>query len=258
MNGTSAPSRRRTRRMRVPTGLVTAFVLSAAGPAGSSAQSVAVDHVFVFVSADAPEGRVLEDAGFVIMPDTSRHVGQGTASLSVMFENAYLELIWVDDAEEFAAVGLGMPERRADPVGSPFGLGLKQTGIAGEIPFATDPYESEWMGDMDPIRMARWAGSVAEPLIFVVPEALRWDRALAQEPTLARFADHDLELSRLTSVRLVGPGVTTASGALGALVDAGVVQVEEGDRHTAHLTFDGGTRGETLDLRPTLPVVLHY
>lgn len=238
--------------------LLVTLLICASSPVGGAAQSIDVDHVFVFVSPGAPEARSLEEAGLMVMPDTSRHTGQGTASISVMFENAYLELIWIEDAAEFEDVGLGMPERKADPAGSPFGIGLKRTDPAREIPFETEPYVSEWMGDADPIRMARWSGSVAEPLIFVVPEAMRWDLAYERVPALQPFTRHELELQRLTEVRLVGPGVATAGGALGALAELGVVQIAEGDRHVVHLTFDDGAHGSTLDLRPALPVVLHY
>ena len=37
------------------------------------------------------------DAGFTRVPEVATHSGQGTASVFFVFENAYLELIWVDD-----------------------------------------------------------------------------------------------------------------------------------------------------------------
>lgn len=234
------------------------FVFGVLWPARGGAQPISVDHVFVFVSPNAPEARVLQDLGLTVVQDTSRHAGQGTASLSVMFHNAYLELIWIDNAAEFRGIGLGMPERRADPSGSPFGIGLKHTDLETAIPFATDSYTADWMRDSEPIQMATWSRSVAEPLIFVVPQAMRWDIRYEQRPALQAYTRHELELRELTGVRLVGPSVTTASETLRVLGSLGVLQLAEAATHTMHLTFDDGNQGTTLDLRPTLPVVLHY
>lgn len=238
--------------------VVMTVLISASWSERAVAQSIGVDHVFVFVSPNAPEARKLRDAGFVVMQDTSRHTGQGTASLSVKFRNAYLELIWVDDPEEFQRVGLGMPERRGDPAGSPFGIGLKRTDREGDMPFPTDPYTADWMGDSEPIQMATWSGSIAEPLIFVVPDGMQWDIAYERVPQLERYTRHELEVRNLTELRLVGPNLAAASPTLAVLADLGVIQVADGFEHTMHLTFDDGEHRGTVDLRPTLPVVLHY
>ena len=48
------------------------------------------------MSRDAPERAALERAGLKISPDVNRHDGQGTASISAEFLNAYLELMWPD------------------------------------------------------------------------------------------------------------------------------------------------------------------
>ena len=236
--------------------VVVALTPWTAGPV--SAQPLEIDHVFVFASPDAPEAAVLREAGFVVFPETSRHQGQGTASISVMFENAYLELIWIDDAEEFAAVGLGMAERRASEAGSPFGTGLRRTSPDAEIPFPTETYTNTWMTGMPPIEMVPWSGAVREPLIFVVPDMMSWDTTLGQVPQLAQFTEHDTGVGALTAVRLEGPGLPTESEAISALGELGVVEFVSGFEHVAHLTFDEGAQGETLDLRPSLPVVLHY
>ncbi len=38
----------------------------------------------------------------------------------------------------------------------------------------------------------------------------------------------------------------------------GVVVVKHGKSSHAELTFDGGSQGKVLDVRPTLPLILKY
>ena len=59
----------------------------------ATAAELEFDHVWIVVSRDAPERAALERAGLKISPDVNRHDGQGTASISAEFLNAYLELI---------------------------------------------------------------------------------------------------------------------------------------------------------------------
>jgi Glyoxalase-like domain len=74
-----------------------ALILLASTASPSLAQSrIEFDHVWIVVSPNAPERAALERAGFQISPDINRHDGQGTASLTVEFDNSYLELIWPD------------------------------------------------------------------------------------------------------------------------------------------------------------------
>jgi Glyoxalase-like domain len=84
--------------MSKATGLGTlALILVAAPVVPATAQSpIELDHVWIMVSPNAPERAALERAGFHVSPDLNRHDGQGTASITVEFENAYLELMWPD------------------------------------------------------------------------------------------------------------------------------------------------------------------
>ena len=80
------------------------------------------------------------------------HDGQGTASKSVAFANAYLELLWVDasvtlnpDLEaSFDRYRRGSGWARADP--SPFGIAFRRTSSAPTtLPFETRSHSAEWM-----------------------------------------------------------------------------------------------------------------
>ena len=60
------------------------------------------DHVTLVVSRDAPERTALEHAGLTISPGVNRNDGQGTASISAEFFNAYIELVWPDPTVSIA------------------------------------------------------------------------------------------------------------------------------------------------------------
>jgi hypothetical protein len=70
-------------------------------PVRSVAQKprVELDHVYIVVQPGAAaETAALRSAGLTVSSRVAKHDGQGTASVAVFFENAYLELIWVDTA----------------------------------------------------------------------------------------------------------------------------------------------------------------
>ena len=68
-----------------------------------------LDHVFVCTAVGAPEADVLRAAGFAEGP-ANVHPGKGTACRRFFFENAFLELFWVQDETEARA-----PETAAAP-----------------------------------------------------------------------------------------------------------------------------------------------
>ncbi len=58
-----------------------------------------IDHIFIFT--DNSEKVVDELISFGFKPNDSRvHQGQGTSNRTFSFENFYLEIVWVDNAEE--------------------------------------------------------------------------------------------------------------------------------------------------------------
>ena len=82
-----------------------AALLSLAAAASSAAQTppVELDHVFVVVEpGGVDEIAALWWAGLIVDERVARHAGQGTASVAVIFENAYLELIWPDSGVSVA------------------------------------------------------------------------------------------------------------------------------------------------------------
>lgn len=222
-----------------------------------------LDHVFVWVTKEAPEAKALEKAGLQIFGGTHKHDGQGTASRTFIFENVYLELIWIDDAQAAAKnatrSGIDMTKRaRWKTTGaSPFGVGLhRRPGNDAAIPFPVRLYWAEWMKPDTVIEFAQTVTSLSEPMYFVVPEYISIANPVMRE-RLTDAVKHPLGVSRLSNLRIVTTGKKQTSTSE-LLSQAGIVRVEQGKTPLLELTFDGGSQNKIINLRPQLPVVLKY
>jgi hypothetical protein len=231
-------------------------VVSLATPSSARAQLDA-DHLFVVVSPGAPESRALEDAGFLKVPEVAKHTGQGTASVFFVFDNAYLELLWIEDAETLRAADSGLAERFESVASgtSPFGIGLRRSGPETEgVPFATRAYIAEWMMPGTEIRIAQ-EQPLREPMIFVVPPYMAWT------PSHARYGvamNHENGARSVTSIRVSGPGMSELSEPAGYLNRHGIVEISDADRPLLKIELDAGRSGKVLDGRPDLPLVIRY
>jgi len=220
---------------------------------------VEVDHVFIFVQRQAPEALVLEQFGLKRTPRPTRHVGAGTASLSFLFENAYLELLWVEDEAEVKTQGhtwaLRADWRRTGA--SPFGLGLRRVNPAlSALPFPTVSHRAAWMRPGTEMAVATSSSDPMEPNIFVVPSYMALPAWLT--PKVKPLTRHPVGLRALTGMKMLSPSTQAQSATMGALAQAGLVTFEYGPEYLLELTCDDGQGGKVLDVRPTLPLVLRY
>lgn len=225
-----------------------------------------LDHVFVWVTKGAPEARALENAGLQIQDRTNQHTGQGTASRVFIFENLYLELIWIDDeqaaAKNAARTGIDMMARAGWKTtgASPFGVGLHRLpGSGGTIPFPVTHYWAEWMKPDTIIEFAQTVTNNSEPMYFVVPDYISTGSQAMRDMLKERFktSSHRLGVTRLSSLRILTTGKKlTATSEL--LARSGIMKVERGKAPLVELTFDGGRQNKSVNLRPLLPVVLKY
>lgn len=211
-----------------------------------------LDHVFVAATSEGPEMEVLTDAGFLEGPQND-HVGQGTASRGIFFENAYLELIWLTDPD----VARGPAIRRtrlADRLGpagagSPLGFGLRSTeDPVPRAPFRTWPYTPPYLPSGTAFAMGANAEVVSEPLLFVLP----WARTPGWE-----LPPHRNGARRITRVTLVHPA-GPASEELRTFRALGLVSWEEGGEPAVRLELDHGKGGGQCDARPVLPLTLRW
>lgn len=207
-----------------------------------------LDHIFVAASVDAPEIRLLTTMGFAEGP-TNDHPGQGTACRRVYFENLYLELLWLTDAQaanRFPVSKTGLAQR-ADPrhPSSPFGFGLRSTiDPVPDPPFATWTYSPGYLPEGTAFAMGANSDVLDEPLVFVLP----WGRT----PTWST-PDHPNGTRRLTKVCIV-PGHSSPSEVMAGVLALGLVSLQAGDGPLMRLELDHGAQQEHHDLRPHLPI----
>ena len=227
------------------------------------------DHIFVWVSPGAPEAATLESLGLYTDGKVHKHVGQGTASKVFVFDNAYLELIWIDEPEVAKGKTEAMNTSIVDRAGwrktgaSPFGVGLHRTAEEIVLPFPTKKYRADWMRPDTFIDIAESATDVKEPFFFVVPAYLKAPtieqvrKISDSQPDLLKMFAHALGVHRLTGVKVTSKSRGFSKTAL-LISRNGLVSLKPGNTDFAQLVFDQGAQGKFLDLRPTLPLVLKY
>jgi hypothetical protein len=113
---------------------------------------------------------------------------------------------------------------------------------------------------------APFAGWRYEPEYLPAPLAMHIDDAGVEEPMwvylgfLSRrlreqwFVPHGNGAREITGLTLVTP-VVPGSEASRRAVEDGVLTVVSGAEHLMQIELDGGIRGESVDLRPELPLV---
>lgn len=90
--------------------------------------SLELDHVFCFCEPPVPEALRAQELGFTVLPERT-HQGQGTSNRCIVFEENYLEFIYLSSKEDSQKNDLKL-YRRADwknTKASPFGIALRGT-----------------------------------------------------------------------------------------------------------------------------------
>jgi hypothetical protein len=222
----------------------------------TSGGGLELDHIFVMCEPGGPELASLAAIGLDGPPRRSRHEGQGTENACVVFENAFLELIWVHDERE-ARSPLSAPTRLWDrwaarrAGGCPFGIGVRPATPGATPPYATWPYRPAYLPDGRSIDFAAGTPLDEPELFFMAFAGARPDfRELAQRHTLAP--------GPITSVTIESPRAAAPSPACAALQAAGIVSFVRADRHGLRLGCGARALGRSAELRPALPIVLDW
>jgi len=216
----------------------------------------ALDHVFILCAAGAPEAAALARLG-LLEGSPNTHPGQGTACRRFFFRNAYLELLWVSDAEE-AQSAIASPTRLWERWSGrhtgacPFGIVLRPSGSErADPPFATWPYRPPYLPPEIAIEVA--VGTpLTEPELFYWRLPRRPD-ALRDEPI-----EHSPPLRELTGLSIGSPGGGPRTPALRAAEATGLLSLQPSAEHVMHLEFDEGVHRSLADLRPDLSLVLRW
>jgi hypothetical protein len=141
----------------------------------SAAAELEFDHVWIVVSRDAPERAALERAGFKISPKVNRNDGQGTASVSSEFLNAYIELMWPDPTVSVAQGAERGVEKFKNRMNwrttgwCPIGIALHRTGPGATLPFPTWSIAPDWMPKGTAIEILTARDDTKSPSFFIEP-----------------------------------------------------------------------------------------
>jgi len=221
-----------------------------------------LDHVYVVVKPGGVEEiAALKSAGFHIAPPR-RHDGEGTASVAAFFENAYLELMWLDSTlsvapEHVAAVRQFRAAESWRASGhSPFGIGLRRLpGEVRDFAFPTTREPAPWIDAKAAYEILNQPTDSLAVDIFVVPAGAavpNWiDRARKRSPGLL---NHPGGGYKITAVRVYGTSQQQPSTI--ALARPAGVETRTASEPLLEIYIDGGARKLRTDLRPALPVVL--
>jgi hypothetical protein len=174
-----------------------------------------IDHLFMFVEADGPEIAHLGSLGLI---ETYRrtHSGQGTQNVCYCFDNLYLELLWVNDADAVRNDGIkrtGLYERSLWRVNGncPFGIALRRSPVDPVSLFSTWEFKPPYLPQGVAIAVATDSDDPAQPMIFLSPGStppLEW-------PADRRGSlQHSLGLGAVTEVTLTMPKHVTLGDAL--------------------------------------------
>lgn len=218
--------------------------------------SVELDHVFILCAVDAPEASALSGLGLQEGP-ANTHPGQGTACRRFVFRNAYLELLWVRDEREARSESVLRTRlwERWSLRGQgawPFGIVLRPAGNActDRAPFPTWPYVPSYLPAGLAIDVAVDT-PLHEPAFFYL--GFQRGRALGLQPVADGIA-----APAITDVTIGIPALGPQSVAARSAETSRVLSFNRSTEYVLGLTFDGAIAGRTADLRPDVPLLVHW
>ncbi len=122
---------------------------------------------------------------------------------------------------------------------------------SGLAPFDAWDYRPPYLPSGMSIRVAANSDRLAEPLIFVVPEAVppeAYPQSARQPLTQPNGVDR---ITRLTITTTAGPAF---SPELQTLAELGVADIDQGAGPRLLMEFDQRRKDESIDFQPTLPL----
>jgi hypothetical protein len=220
---------------------------------------VELDHVFICTAVGAPEADQLIAFGLT-EGSPNRHPGQGTANRRFFFENAFLELLWVENPAEAQCdlvrrTGLWERWARRGRDVSPFGVGLRPIpGAEAVVPFQAWEYRPPYLPEPLAIHMADNSDRLREPLLFFLEFGRRPN---PDDPARRQPREHVAGVQAITRLQIAGqagisPELRSVEGQCASLRFAAASE------SLMEIGFDGERKGRTVDFRPTLPLMLRW
>jgi hypothetical protein len=221
--------------------------------------SIELDHFFICTDVGAPEADRLVEIG-LIEGTPNRHPGQGTASRRFFFENAFLELVWVENSTEARSDSVrrtGLWERWSgrNGVALPFGVGFRPKAASETIlPFQSWEYRPPYLPAPLAIHMAENSEIATEPLLFFLSFGRRPDIA---DPARRQPRDHPAGVRTVTRLVVKGKELQAASDiAIATMQACQLLHLASGNENLLEVEFDCAKQARTIDLRPALPLLV--
>ncbi|MEH2395648.1 MAG: hypothetical protein V7K21_29700 [Nostoc sp.] len=219
-----------------------------------------LDDIFVCVEPEAPAADMLTAFG---LTEGSRriHRGQGTANVCFLFDNAYLELLWLFDANEIQSplvrpTGLWSRCRWQEIQACPFGISWRSTASnLQEKPFPTWNYHPAYRTPKASIAIATNSDNLSEPLIFISPATQKpQNYPLERRPPLI----HKVGFKEITALQVTLLGVQNFSPEVRMLIDLGLVQFSQGNFYQLQIEFDNAKGSNSQGFGLQLPIVVRW
>lgn len=213
-----------------------------------------IDHIFIFT--EEPDAAAEELLAFGLTEGSSRvHKGQGTSNRKFYFENFFLEILWVHDAEEITTPAmqptrLWQRARYVETTASRYGLCLANTPDTDAIFAAATPYQPAYFPAGLVIDVLTHEQNLSLPWTFRLP--FKGPKTATTEPT-----SHDNGLRELTQA-VFGLSRHSASDELvKQLAQQPQIRFIAASGDNLTLTFDHNSQGETKQFK-NLNLIINY
>jgi hypothetical protein len=209
-----------------------------------------LDHLFILTEPEAPQAELLSSIG-LLEGTPRRHPGQGTANRRFFFKNGMLELLYICDRAE-AIHGAGKPLRLVDRLqgkhASRFGIVVKSRpeSVLNEIPCWD--YHPPYLPAGQCFLVGNNSDALEEPLCIIAPMLL---------PSMPTQPKQVSSFGELTELHLSVP-VATASRPLSLMTQCSLIKLHFSEPHLMEVVFNDKERGSSADLRPHLPLIIHW
>lgn len=222
--------------------------------------NIELDHFFILVKPGAEAAERLLQLGMT-EGRPNRHPGQGTSNRRFFFPNGgMLELLWVHDeteAKNGPGRDLGFPERSNNPEASPFGVILRRKdNLVSGMPFPGWTYQPDYFTPPMSFHVGENTNALSEPLCIYMP-FVDPDKVYPGQATLDKETPKTRDgFNAISSIHISIP--SPLSPVLEVLNTADKVSVQTGEAHLMEIIFDHNEQGQQCDLRPELPLIVHW
>ena len=195
-----------------------------------------LDHIFFFADPKTDWKRFFSDLGLV--PTYGRqHPGQGTANLCYCFENAFLEILWVEKIEDTRTDSIKrcrFDERSDWPSTkdiNPFGIAWR-----GHVDLEVWAFKPPYLQVDRSILVAVDSDRTGQPFMFTFPDT---QPPMAWPPAKQGVLQSKAGFSKIVIEEFMLADPTSASDALDRMQQSGCIEsLKHGPRHSVILRFE--------------------